>query len=905
MAITAEVQALIDKAAELKSKLVDEVIAFTSRYESIASDLANPDAVSLLNELNTDYLSLGSTIDVELKAYNAERRAVEATLSPEDAADASAAFTAIASDINTNVTKQLKDIKAKIPGAIESATKLASENDNPPAEGSNPDNTKAPESGDGDQAGDGASGSTTVAGKAGKSKVSDDAQSVGLRDYNPLSQFSSYTYKVGLYMMNTTQLNAYMAGDYTVIKDFWLIAQSGGVTPSLDSPRAPGFDLDIYLDDIEIETIINAKEAETATNSINFKFKVYEPFGFSFPHKITQAMVQSQQRNASLTGNTLEQIKSLNEGFFITIKFYGYDKDGNIVNANDYTQPGVIKSDSQSVFERGFPIRLKDFKFRLENKMTVYNITAVQYSEQVGKGVNSGTVPAKISLAGETVRDVLVGKSQNSSKKSVMGLADILNQMELDELKKDKPRFKFPNKYKIEFEESDGIADALLVPKDYYVKEKTPMGSIEGSSTERDAWKKRLGTVEKKTRSIEIPAGQPIIQAIDNIIGQSEYIKSMLLAVDKEVNDPVQENEQDSEVNSNPKTLSWYNINVSAIRSPEWDPQRNDYAHEITFKITKYEIPYIRSLYATNTKQYYGPHKRYNYWYTGENTEILSYEQEYNLMYTIEGPMASEVATENLQSAKTKLKTGQGGVDATTAKSGKNDIVNSVKSFLYSPGDLNKFKIKILGDPDYLMPSIGNTSGGGVNRWYGTDFSINPNSGQVFIEIKFQQVEDYDNNTGLMDPNNDILFTMYSDQLKTKPKGLVYMLTHVNSIFSRGKFEQTLKGFLPEFARDASKNSATPDPNANPRQNQTGGFDKGSGGNSWDDPNQTKDTQKRTGVDLTKNSAGGGRGVAQIPPNGVASDDNPGGAPQQSYSGVILSKDASARDPVTLLPKRQ
>lgn len=700
----------------------------------------------------------------------------------------------------------------------------------------------APKSGDGDKSGDGASGSTTVAGKAGRAKASEVSQQIGLRDFNPLAQFSSYTYKVGLYMMNTVQLNEYMSGNYSVIKDFWLIAQSGGITNGMDSRRAPGFDLDIYLDDIEITTLISAKETESATNSINFKFKVYEPYGFSFPHKITQAMVKSQQRNAELTGTTLEQIKSLNEGFFIVIKFYGYDKDGNIVNASDYTQPGVIKSDSQSVFERGFPVRLKDFKFKLENKMTVYNITAVQYSEQAGKGVNSGSIPAKISLSGETVRDVLMGKTQKDNKKSVMGLADALNQLETEEMKKgEKASITYPNKYIIEFDENDGIADSLLVPKDYYVKEKTPMGSLEGTSNERDAYNKRLGTVEKNSRTLEIPAGQSIIQTIDNIIGQSDYIKKMLIANDKEINDTVKSTDPTADVNSNPKILSWYNINVSAVRKPDlWDPKRNDYAHEITYKITKYEIPYIRSLYATNTISYYGPHKRYNYWYTGENTEILSYEQEYNLMYTITGPIASDIETKNIQSAKTKLKAGQPDVDATTAISGKNDIVNSVKSFLYSPGDLNKFKIKILGDPDYLMPSIGTTSGGGVNKWYGPDFTINPNAGQVFIEIAFQQVEDYDHNTGLLNPNSDILFTMYSDKLASKPKGLIYQLTQVVSTFSKGKFEQSLKGFLPEFASDVSQNSATPEStnkNSNSREKYSEKFDSGSGGDSWDKPN--------------------------------------------------------------------
>lgn len=701
-----------------------------------------------------------------------------------------------------------------------------------------------PAGADGDQGSDGDS-SSTIAGKAGSSKAADAAPKVGLRDYNPLGEFSSYTYRVALYMMNSAQFNDYMAGDYSTLKDFLLIAQSGGITAGVDSQRAPGFDLDLYIDDLEIDTFINAKENQSATNSITFKFKVYEPYGFSFPHKLTQAMIASQKRNAAATNTTLDQVRSLNESFLMVVKFYGYDKNGKLVSSSDYPQPGVIKTDSQSVFERGFPIRFKDFKFKLENKMTVYSISAVQYAEQMAKGVNMGSIPAKMSVSGETVQDVLVGKTQEGSKKNVNGLADMLNQLEEDEMRKRKPGIEVKNRYVIQFDDADGIGDALLVPKDYYVKEKTPMSSIEGGggSNERTAWKNRLGTVDKKTRTIEIPAGISVVQAIDNIISQSEYVKKMMIANDKEINETVTEGSEDTDVNSKPATLSWYSINTSAKRL-DWDDKRKDYAHEITYQISKYEIPYIRSLYTSGSISYYGPHKRYNYWYTGKNTEVLSYEQDYNLLFTVEGQLSSDVETKNMQSAKTKLKAGQN-VDSTTAKSGTNDIVNSVKSFLYSPDDLMKFKIKVLGDPDYLMPCIGTTSGGGENKWYGPDFSINPNAGQVFFEIIFQQGEDYDNKTGLLNPNGDIQFARYSSSMKVKPKGIVYMLTQVTSTFSKGKFEQTLKGVVPEFANG--------DTSTSPDSNDTAGAS-------------------------AKQSAGGGRSTAEFAATDPRRVDNAGGA---------------------------
>jgi hypothetical protein len=812
MALPIEAQDTYDRLSALKDRYVDTLISLQGRYNDIAADLSVPSAVGDLTALQTEYADFKAEAVKELGIINDEKKTVMSNITdPDIKAEAATLFNDLINSINDNVIAQLRQVRLDIEAAIPEAKKKAEEAKSPEKKDDAPtDNTKKPTGADDESGGEASLGAKTVAGKAGTSKATDAAPKVGLRDYNPLSEFSSYTYKASLYMMNTKQFNSYMMGDYSSLKDFLLVAQSGGVTKGVDSQRAPGFDLDLYMDDIEIDTFTSAKDTASASNSITFKFKIYEPFGFTFPTKLTKAMIQSQQRNADATNRTLEQIQSLNEGFLMVIKFYGYDKNGKIVTSSDYPQPGVIKTDSQSVFERGFPIRFKEFKFKLESKMTVYSITAVQYAEQMAKGINMGVVPAKVSVSGETVRDVLVGKSQDSSKKSVSGLQDMLNQLEDDERRKRNPGYVIPNKYIIEFDEADGIGDALMVPKDYYVKEKTPMASMEGDSNERTAWKNRLGTVDKKTRTVEIPAGIPIVQAIDNVISQSEYIKQMMLANDKEINDTVKDSDSDTDVNSNPKTLSWYNINTS-VKQLDWDDKRKDYAHEITYKISKYEIPYIRSLYANNTARYYGPHKRYNYWYTGKNTEILSYEQDYNLAYTLEGQLASDVETQNNQSAKTVLKSGQN-ADSTTTKSGKNDIINSVKSFLYSPEDQRKFKMKILGDPDYLMPAIGTTSGGGVNKWYGPDFSINPNAGQVFFEIAFQQVEDYDHATGLMNPDSEIQFARYSSDLKVKPNGIIYQLTQVTSTFSKGKFEQTLKGFLPEFAHGDVDNASPEGP---------------------------------------------------------------------------------------------
>ena len=804
----------------------DAIIAFVPGYSTAQQDLATQygDIDPAAEDAQAKFDALESGPRVALQAVNVEYNALISKMKSLSAAaiaeDATAANALI--DNIENLIAPLRGIITNTANSIQAAITKAKVEKNKPAESAAPDATKAPATADGDKAGDSTSTSTstnsnstttpnagtTAAGAAGTNPSTGAASIVGKRTYNPLGDFSSYTYKIGLYMLNSSDFNSYMSGDYTKVSKFKLIAQSGGVTTSLDSPRAPGFDLDLYIDDLEILTKVNNKETMSATNSCEFKFKIYEPYGFSFPHTLAKAQVAAQQAKAG-AADANAQIVALKENFLLTIKFYGYDKNGKLVTSADYPQSDITKSDTQSVFERGFPIKIKDFKFKLENKVTVYSITAVQVTDQVAKGANFGTLPTNLTLAGETIQDVLVGAGQETSKKSIWGMVQGLNSLEKSKVNDGK--ITYPNEYAIEFEKGTAIGDARLVPKDYYVKERTPFNSIHNAdgSNERTAWKNRLGSIEKEIRTIEMQAGTSIIQAIDQVITQSEYLKNMMTAVDKEIDQPVQDTESTVDKNPNPKTLSWYNIsNTVKINSPERDPKTNEYAYKITYKVLEYQIPYIRSLYTSKTSSYYGPHKKYNYWYTGKNSEILSYEQDYNLLYNVDAAYASGAATKNAQSATVSQKSAMN-TDSVNSKSGTNDVINSVKSFLYSPQDLLKFKLKILGDPDYLMPSVGLAGTNGLQKWYGDNLTINPNSGQVFIEIYFEQGADYNNTNGLLIPNGDIQFMNYPKELKAKVQGMVYMLTNVTSTFSKGKFEQSLSGIIPEFAK-AGDTATTP-----------------------------------------------------------------------------------------------
>jgi hypothetical protein len=70
------------------------------------------------------------------------------------------------------------------------------------------------------------------------------------------------------------------------------------------------------------------------------------------------------------------------------------------------------------------------------------------------------------------------------------------------------------------------------------------------------------------------------------------------------------------------------------------------YYYKITYTISTYALNEAQSQYFPGA-QFRGVQKVYNYWFTGQNTQILSYEQSYNNQY-IKNPAPSLVDNNNV-----------------------------------------------------------------------------------------------------------------------------------------------------------------------------------------------------------------------------------------------------------------
>lgn len=576
---------------------------------------------------------------------------------------------------------------------------------------------------------------------------------------NPLSELSSSAYNITLYMVDSTVLNKFiesggtMEGIFEVGTGFKIIAQSGGNSDS-DKDKVikdrKGKNLDYYIDDLDIVTFFPGGD-QKATASAQIKFKIIEPYGFSFLHDLTRAGLQLNADKDEQAANMV----GVKQHFIIGIKFKGYDVDGKII-------------ENTRIDSRYFAIRITKLKFKLDGKIVNYNCEAVVVSESVANGQINGTIQSSTTLSGKTVKDALEG------------LIGMLNAA--GETNKDNNQVVKPTKYAVKFLDNDKISKQELINEKVFDEK---LGKTFGAKTsEKSTIAAQINAIQyKKEGTIHVTGGQHVLSVIDSIIINSNYISS---ALNKIMDASVESNSKGQFV---PTKLEWYSVNP-VVRIAGTDPKTKDWAYEITYEISTYTIPYIRLATADVTSPYQGPFKRYSYWLTGKNSEIISYEQQYDNLYFMTQIMATEEAEQREARGEVSVHAVNGVNANKTNNEGRNFIYNAeAAAQLYSPGDAARAKLRIIGDPDYITSLIGVAS---KNNKAQQDFQLSPLTGQKFIEIKFCMAEDYGTN-GLIDVSGNIQFygtTAIKEKLKID--GAVYRIIKVDSLFSKGLFSQTL-----------------------------------------------------------------------------------------------------------------
>jgi hypothetical protein len=623
------------------------------------------------------------------------------------------------------------------------------------------------------------------------------------RQVNPLSKFASVNYQLSLYMLTPSAYNTFINSGRRDISAFnraisiqniipgssaarnegvFLVAQTGGINNSVEQ-RVDGFELDFYIDNL----IINTTQAMTGTQSTagtyNLRMSIIEPYGFSLITNLKRA--DQQIKLASGQPGPNNPIKNL---FVLGIKFLGYDINGKLLTGQEVFGGSVLdplaSGDSDGVFARYLDFTIYSFNFKLDGKAIRYDLEGAVISSDAYK-TKRGFTDTQVTVQADTVFNALKGTN---------GLEIALNDHQQSLY--DQGKIEHPTTYTFEFAPgAEEIAEAILVNSSEYNQYLFNINASGAKNT--DQADERVGLYTQVTPTVKnwkFRTQTRITEILEVVIKYSSYMTAALKEIYDNQKQPDEFTGDWVILQSGQKAnIAWFSV-FAEFTNPRYDTIQQDWIFDIKYIIQKYETPYVLSPYANPGARYYGPHKKYSYWFTGENTEVIKYEQTFNNAYFL-----NVVAAPNNQNSNTTVKVGSSppdGVRAGDITGRYSDAVNSYITTLFDPGSQVSASLEILGDPDYLGAPYSSSINKLFNKFYGADgFTISGSGGQVFIEIDFREAVDYDERSGLMMINDQISF--YSNPWNKKEinnfiRGLVYQVSAVEHKFMRGKFTQQL-----------------------------------------------------------------------------------------------------------------
>ena len=651
---------------------------------------------------------------------------------------------------------------------------------------------------------------------------------------NILDQYSSYTYSVSIYLMSPEDYNRLLTSKKKYIPGYQLLMQSGGAPQfasgvnslpddiqeggvSLAQGRNQFFPLDYYLDDLEIKSVIHGKGTGAAHNAVEMKFRIIEPNGITLLDNLYKAANQY----VTAGGGGSKTIKNANyaaQNYLMIVRFYGYDENGNLKTA-PASMDASGRTDSYAIVEKFIPFQFTSIKFRIANKLTEYSCEAVCPQYVIGTSQGRGVIPFNIELSATTLQNLFNGnvtwaeskKNQQTDRTQQSpntapdkatsapdpvlntGLTQALNKYQ-QELKND-GTYEVPDIYNIVISHPE-IANASIIPPTITDLTTKPM-------TDAQTAAQALGgkqSVNTRAMTKSATAGMSIVQFIDMAVRSSNYVfKQQIKIIDKDGKEIAQ--------GTGAQAFAWYRIGVEAKPYGGIDSKRNDNAYKITYEVAPYGINDIKSEYFPKGK-FRGTQKRYAHWFTGENTSILNFEQDFNYLYyiTINSRAKAQVAsrgTADYREAEKRLFAPNSPESNQGLAGDSIEPSANAADYLYSPGDQSRVRMTIVGDPAWIeqgevwsgVRSGRKSTNDGTDVYFDAflnDGTINFDAREALFEVVFNKPADYNIETGVMQVNNVNNSTVAA-------QSYIYKAVNVTSNFRQGKFTQDLEGVLLIF----------------------------------------------------------------------------------------------------------
>ena len=643
---------------------------------------------------------------------------------------------------------------------------------------------------------------------------------------NPLHTYSSYNYLFTLYALNTDALNNPGA---TYFPGLPVVCRSGSGNPTARINTAIGKQ-EYYIDDVTIKSLwgFNGKTGNSVGQSV--EFTVVEPYSMG-------GFVLALQGACYKMGYDTYAAAP----YCLMIQFMGYNQDGSMTSVPNTT--------------KNYAIILQNVDMEVSDSGSKYRVTALVASESALKH-SSQKLPSEISFSGKTVEEVLQsGKNSLTAvyNKKLKEIAEDNGMAEPDQIaiifptdlssgggniSSGLPGFSqesivlptvtnlaagAASKVLGSLGLSSNPAGGLLSAGGTNEIGQSKLGygpSREGRpvSNGADAYDEKNKTFDQSkiskdaaTGSFNISAGSTIINAINQVVMNSEYAAKALKG-----------NGDDQGMRP-----MWIIIpSVYHVDSIADYASKGEKPKLLVFKVCPYKANGISNMPIPGAGSgsvfkslFNQTAKRYEYLYSGKNTNIIELNIKINPTFQLVLPNDANKRAQDVETAPdnnskvdsfTDILPTIGKVVASATKG----LVNRV-AFIgnYSGSDgkggggeeteatrnarvffdtmmygtaLNELEMKIVGDPYWITSSgTGNYMAGETQYSnVGTDMAVNPYNGEVDFYLTFRTPSDLDQNSGLVNFNAAAAVEQYTGLFKVQ---------EVYSNFKDGSFTQTIK----------------------------------------------------------------------------------------------------------------
>ena len=549
---------------------------------------------------------------------------------------------------------------------------------------------------------------------------------------------------------------------------------------------------DLFIDDVEIETIMSFTKEGGSTLPCSIKFRVTEPYSINgFIEALHVASVACGYLNYAQAS------------FLLKMEFIGYPDDDGVTFKN----PKIIERTT-----RYFPIKLAGVEVEVGEKGTVYRCTAIPWNDQAFGQANVLRRP--VTMAGTNVSEIL------------KNLATNLNKQILDDDKKakadqnvtisDEYEISFPTKTDsgLDYTKINDIGTSALesiLRNNSIFKFKDP-GEPQKTQTpqEKDAAPEevKLHPTSGTPPQIQFAENQQINEIIAAVVRDSAYVKKIL-------------NEKKIDPNG---FIDYFVIKSDVINKDQIDPTTRKPYQKFRFSVVPYKVHFTRIPTLASQKYDPGPINKlslreYNYIYTGNNVDVLNFKLNFNTLFFEAIPTAmgnndqpgsrDTAGQPNDTQAKvtgddtTNLTTDQNPtptskqvalpvvMNGTNASQRSDDPYYSLarnmhNAIIDSKSSMLSGEIEILGDPLYLVTGgIGNydPKPSGVPGLT-EDGEADHFNGEILITINFRNP---------IDINSLEKGGMFYFETEKLPFSGVYRILKVNSIFNDGLFKQRVE----------------------------------------------------------------------------------------------------------------